>query len=207
MRLFNEVQARTDELARSVEELQGAGRGQPRRQLDARPRDSALDDRRQGGAALRDGCRRDLRLQQAAPEIPAARHLRHERGADCRHRASRRIGLGESYIGAAAQRREPLQVPDLVDEPPQRSRDIVLQRGLPRAAWSFRSCGRIASSALSWCAARSRACSRNRRSTSPDFRRAIRGRDPERAPVRGCRSPYTGTGEIARGAQSRPGAT
>ena len=44
-----------------------------------------------------DRCRRDLRLQQAPPEVPPARRLRHERRAD---RGDRRqsIGLGRSYI-------------------------------------------------------------------------------------------------------------
>ena len=39
------------------------------------------------------------------------------------------IGLGESYIGGATQRREALQVPDLADEPPSSVRDIILQAG------------------------------------------------------------------------------
>ena len=52
VRLFEEVQARTRELARSVSRAAGSGRGDPRRQLDARPRDRAQHDRRQGGAAF-----------------------------------------------------------------------------------------------------------------------------------------------------------
>src|SRR5215208_6084822 len=39
------------------------------------------------------------------------------------------IGLGESYIGDATQRREALQVPDLADEPPSSVRDIILHAG------------------------------------------------------------------------------
>ena len=39
------------------------------------------------------------------------------------------IGLGESYIGGATQRREALQVPDLADEPPSSVRDIILHAG------------------------------------------------------------------------------
>ena len=39
------------------------------------------------------------------------------------------IGLGESYIGGATERREALQVPDLADEPPSSVRDIILHAG------------------------------------------------------------------------------
>ena len=46
----------------------GAGRGQPGGQLDARSRDGARDHRRQGGAALRDRCRRHLRATASAAE-------------------------------------------------------------------------------------------------------------------------------------------
>ena len=112
----------------------GARRGQPRRQLDARPRDGAVDDRRQGGAALRDRRRRDLRVQQAAAEVPAPRHLRHERRAHRRRSRGRPSGLGETAIGIAAQRREPLQIPDLVDEPPQPGPGHRPASGLPGAA-------------------------------------------------------------------------
>src|SRR3954468_10055400 len=39
------------------------------------------------------------------------------------------IGSGESYIGGATQRREAVQVPDLADEPPSPMRDLVLLAG------------------------------------------------------------------------------
>src|SRR4051794_15661048 len=39
------------------------------------------------------------------------------------------LGLGESYIGGAARRREALQVPDLAEDPPSAMRDVVLQAG------------------------------------------------------------------------------
>ena len=40
-----------------------------------------VHNRREGRAAFRNGCRRDLRIQQSAPKIPIARDVRHERGA------------------------------------------------------------------------------------------------------------------------------
>ena len=39
------------------------------------------------------------------------------------------IGLGESYIGGATQRRSPLQIADLADEPQSAMRDLVLGAG------------------------------------------------------------------------------
>ena len=39
------------------------------------------------------------------------------------------IGLGESYIGGATQRRSALQIPDLADEPQSAMRDLVLGAG------------------------------------------------------------------------------
>ena len=58
VRLFKELQARTAELTRSVGELTGAGRGRAGGQLDARPRDRAVDDRLARHPARRHGRRR-----------------------------------------------------------------------------------------------------------------------------------------------------
>ncbi len=125
-----------------------------------------VDDRRQGGAALRHRRRRHLRVQQAAAEVPAARHLRHERRADRRPIERQTIRLGETAIGTAAQRREPLQIPDLDERAAVAGpRDHRAASRLPRRCSSCRCCGPTASSARSWCAARSRASSRKRPST------------------------------------------
>jgi two-component system NtrC family sensor kinase len=62
VRLFDEVQARTRELAQSVEELR-AWRSHPGGELHARPRYGTDNDRGQGGAAFEYGCRRDLCLR------------------------------------------------------------------------------------------------------------------------------------------------
>jgi signal transduction histidine kinase len=43
--------------------------------------------------------------------------------------AQQPLGLSESYIGGATQRRAPLQVADLANEPPSAMRDLVLQAG------------------------------------------------------------------------------
>ena len=163
-RLLSELRSRTDELARSVSELQALGRGQPGGQLDARPRDGAVDDRGESGAAVGDRCRRDLRLQQAAPEVPPARHLRHERRADrgdrpAEHRP-RRVLISAARRSAASRCRCP------TSKTSRRPR-CATSCSMPAtaASSSCRCCGRTASSAPSSFAARSRACSRNRPST------------------------------------------
>ena len=84
VRLFEEVQSRTAGARALGRGAPGARRGQPRREFYARSRDRALHDRREGRSALGHGGRRDLRVQQAAPEVPPAGHLRHERGDDRR---------------------------------------------------------------------------------------------------------------------------
>ena len=76
------------------------------------------------------------------------------------------IGLGESYIGGATQRRSALQIPDLADEPQSAMRDLVLGVRAIEGCWWSRSCVQIASSGRLLCAAGSQGCFRNRPSTS-----------------------------------------
>ena len=80
VRLLNELRARTDDLARSVGELQALGEVSPGGQLDARPRNRADHHRQPRGAALAHRRRRDLRVRRGAAGVQAPRHLRHERG-------------------------------------------------------------------------------------------------------------------------------
>ena len=86
VRLFEEVQARTRDLAQSVKELQALSDVSNAGKFHPRPQDCARHDCHKGGAALGDRCRRNLRLQQSAPDVQATRHSRHEPGPDRCHR-------------------------------------------------------------------------------------------------------------------------
>ena len=61
---------------------QGAGRGRPGRQLDARPRHGADDHREPGGGAVGDRRRRDLRVRRGRSGVRVAGDARHDAGAD-----------------------------------------------------------------------------------------------------------------------------
>ncbi len=71
VRLFNELQARTAELTRSVERAHGARRGRPGGQLHARPRDGAEHHRLPRRPARRDRRRHDLRVRRGARGVRA----------------------------------------------------------------------------------------------------------------------------------------
>ena len=77
-------------------------RGQPGGQLDDRPRDRAVHDRRQGGAAFRHRGRHDLCVRRGEPGIPAARDLRNGR-CDHRRDPGRHLRIGETAVGEAAR--------------------------------------------------------------------------------------------------------
>ncbi|MFL5214540.1 MAG: GAF domain-containing protein [Microvirga sp.] len=126
--LFDEVQARTRELARSVGELQALGEVSHavNSTLDLETVLSTivakavqLSATEAGAIYVFSNLRQKFRLRatygMSAELIEAI--------------GQQSIGLGESYIGGATQRREPLQVPDLKDEPPTSMRDIVLHAG------------------------------------------------------------------------------
>ena len=67
VRLFNELQARTGELTRSVERAHGAGRGRSGGQLHARSPDRAQHDRRRGPFSSAGAGRwRDLRVRRGS---------------------------------------------------------------------------------------------------------------------------------------------
>ncbi|MFL5119699.1 MAG: GAF domain-containing protein, partial [Microvirga sp.] len=128
VRLFDEVQARTGELSRSVSELQALGEVSHavNSTLDLETVLSTivakavqLSATEAGAIYVFSNLRQKFRLRatygMSAELIEAI--------------GQQSIGLGESYIGGATQRREPLQVPDLKDEPPTSMRDIVLHAG------------------------------------------------------------------------------
>ena len=128
VRLFEEVQARTRELSRSVGELQALGEVSHavNSTLDLETVLSTivakavqLSATDAGAIYVFSNLRKKFRLRatygMSAELIEAI--------------GQQSIGLGESYIGGATQRREALQVPDLADEPPSSVRDIILHAG------------------------------------------------------------------------------
>ncbi|MFL5223210.1 MAG: GAF domain-containing protein [Microvirga sp.] len=128
VRLFDEVQTRTRELAKSVGELEALGEVSQavNSTLDLETVLSTIVAKAVQLSATDAGAiyvfsklRQKFRLRATyamSDELIAAI-------------GQQSIGLGESYIGGATQRREPLQVPDLKDEPPTSMRDIVLHAG------------------------------------------------------------------------------
>jgi GAF domain-containing protein/anti-sigma regulatory factor (Ser/Thr protein kinase) len=126
--LFEEVQARTAELQRSVSELQALSdvSHAVNSTLDLKTvldtivsKAVQLSATDAGAIYVYSNLRQKFRLRATygmSQEMIDAVSLQH-------------IGLGESYIGSAAHRREPLQVPDLADEPPSPMRDLVLHAG------------------------------------------------------------------------------
>jgi GAF domain-containing protein len=128
VRLFDEVQARTQELARSVEELRALGEV-------GRAVNSTLDVETvlrtivtkavelsatdAGAIYVFDEDRREFRLRATygmSEAMIAAISDRH-------------IGVGDANIGAAAQRRAPIQIADLREAPTSALNDIILAAG------------------------------------------------------------------------------
>ena len=128
VRLFDEVQARTRELSRSVGELQALGEVSHavNSTLDLETVLSTivakavqLSTTDAGAIYVFSKLRQKFRLR--------ATYGMSEELIEAIGQQS--IGLGESYIGGATERREALQVPDLADEPPSSVRDIILHAG------------------------------------------------------------------------------
>ena len=128
VRLFDEVQARTKELAHSVQELRALGEVSHavNSTLDLETVLSTivakavqLSTTDAGAIYVFSKLRQKFRLR--------ATYGMSEELIEAIGQQS--IGLGESYIGRATERREALQVPDLADEPPSSVRDIILHAG------------------------------------------------------------------------------
>jgi signal transduction histidine kinase len=128
VRLFDEVQARTQELARSVKELQALGEvGQTinstldvenvLRTIVTKAVELSLTDA--GAIYVYEEARDEFRLRATygmSEAMIAALTDRH-------------VGIGETHIGDAARRRESLQVADLRDDTPSPVNDIILGAG------------------------------------------------------------------------------
>ena len=126
--LFDEVQARTAELTRSVSELQALGEVSHavNSTLDLETVLSTIVAKAVQLSAT------DAGAIYVFSKLRQKFRLRATYGmSDELIQAVERqtIRLGETAIGIAAQRREPLQIPDLVNEPRNPVQDIVLQAG------------------------------------------------------------------------------
>jgi len=127
-RLLKEIRARTDELAESVEELRTLGEVSQtiNATLDLQTvlntivsKAVQLSDTEAGAIYVFSNQRREFRLRATHgmdDEFVAMMKAQH-------------IRAGETAIGHAAERREPVQVPDLRNEPPSGPRDAVLKAG------------------------------------------------------------------------------
>ena len=128
VRLFDEVQARTRELARSVSELQALGEVSHavNSTLDLETvlntivaKAVQLSATHAGAIYVFSNLRQKFRLR-------ATYGMSEQLVEEFRRQ---KVGLGESYIGEAAQRREPIEVSDLEQEPFSVIRDLVLRAG------------------------------------------------------------------------------
>ncbi len=128
VRLLNELRARTDDLARSVGELQALGEVSQavNSTLDLETvlttivgRAVQLSRTDAGTIYVFDEERKEFKLRATygmSEEMIVAITDRH-------------IGIGEAHIGPAAQQRKPIQVPDIRDEPSSPVNDINLREG------------------------------------------------------------------------------
>jgi two-component system, NtrC family, sensor kinase len=128
VRLFDEVQTRTRELARSVEELKALGEVSQavNSTLDHETvlttivaRAVQLSHTDAGAIYVFDELRKEFRLHATygmSETMIAAITDRH-------------IGLGDAHIGVAAVERKPIQVPDVRNEPPAPVNEINLREG------------------------------------------------------------------------------
>jgi signal transduction histidine kinase len=128
VRLLNELRARTDELARSVGELQALGEV-------SQAVNSTLDLE----TVLTTIVQRAVQLSRTDA---GAIYVFDEEGREFRLRATygmseamiaaitdRRIGLGDANIGLAARQRVPIQIPDMRSEPASPLNEIILREG------------------------------------------------------------------------------
>ena len=128
VRLLNELRARTDELARSVGELQALGEVSQavNSTLDLEQvlttivgRAVQLSRTDAGAIYVFDEARQEFKLRATygmSDEMIIAL-------------TDRRIGTADSHIGPATTQRKPIQIADLRDEPPSQVNEIILREG------------------------------------------------------------------------------
>ena len=105
VKLVQELEARSAELAKKVERAGGAARGRRGRQLQPRRRPRAVHDRHARRRALRDRRRLDHGVLRARPVLPGPQRLPDRRRAWSSVCARIRIDLDETLVGRAAQER------------------------------------------------------------------------------------------------------
>src|SRR5215204_310654 len=128
VRLFDEVQARTGELSRSVSELQALGEVSHavNSTLDLETVLSTIVAKAVQLSATDAGAIYVFSKLRQKFRLRATYGMTDELIQAVERQT---IRLGETAIGIAAQRRAPLQIPDLVNEPRNPVQDIVLQAG------------------------------------------------------------------------------
>ena len=190
VRLFKELEARTAAAHAIGRRAEGAGRGRAGGQLDARPRDRAVDDRVARHAARRHGRRIDLRVRRSA-----ARSSTCTRPTACPTSSSTRcaptpIRKGEGALGRHGGRpASRSQIRDIVDErslPEPRARD-------PAAHWATARCSPCRCCARTTCSAASSSTARRPAHSTPQVDRAA-----EDVRRRSRRSPSRTRGSSAR---------
>jgi GAF domain-containing protein len=128
VRLFDEVQARTRELARSVEELRALGEVSHavNSTLEIETVLSTIVEKAVQLSATDAGAIYVFSNQRQKFRLRATFGMSEAMIAEIGNLS---IGLGESYIGAAAKNGEAVQVPDLAIEPSSPMRDLVVRAG------------------------------------------------------------------------------
>jgi signal transduction histidine kinase len=126
--LERKVEERTQELARSVQELQALGEVSHavNSTLDLQTVLSTIVAKAVQLSATEAGAIYVFSKQRQKFRLRATYGMSEEL---INAIAQQSLGLSESYIGGATQRRAPLQVADLADEPPSAMRDLVLHAG------------------------------------------------------------------------------
>src|SRR5829696_9515695 len=127
-RLFEEVQTRTQELARSVSELQALGEVSHavNSTLDLETVLSTIVAKAVQLSATEAGAIYVFSKLRQKFRLRATYGMSEEMIAEFGRQG---VGLGESYIGKATESGEAVQVPDLVSEPASPIRDLVLGAG------------------------------------------------------------------------------
>ena len=129
VRLFDEVQARTRELARSVSELETLGEVSQAVNSTLELQAVLRGDRRSCRGARRGRRRRVLRLRRERPGVPHPGDPRagpgRGRGAD----PTGRCGLAKALTGLRRAAARAVQIPDIDDEPDYPFYDIVRKPG------------------------------------------------------------------------------
>ena len=143
MRLFNELEARTQDLTRSVGELRALGEvGQAiSSTLDLQTVLSTIVARATQLAGTDAGV--IYEYDEHAEVFAAARHRTPRRPTSSRSLVATPVRKGEGATGRLAEVQEPIQVPDILTAPAEsRVRDVLVRARVPRAPRDPARCAR-----------------------------------------------------------------